>query len=160
MITSSAQRIADYRERGWWGDLSLHGMLRQHAQQYPDLLAVADQPNREDLTGDAPYRLSFAELNHASDNLASQLLQAGIKSGDAILVQLPNIAELVMAYLAASKLGVIISPAAVQYGAHELQHICTTINPSAMLTIEQFNGLPLAANARQHLRPLRCMVHQ
>ncbi len=151
MITSSAQRIADYRERGWWGDLSLHGMLRQHAQQHPDLLAVADQPNREDLTGDAPYRLSFAELNHASDNLASQLLQAGIKSGDAILVQLPNIAELVMAYLAASKLGVIISPAAVQYGAHELQHICTTINPSAMLTIEQFNGLPLAANARQHL---------
>ncbi len=106
MITSSAQRIADYRERGWWGDLSLHGMLRQHAQQHPDLLAVADQPNREDLTGDAPYRLSFAELNHASDNLASQLLQAGIKSGDAILVQLPNIAELVMAYLAASKLGV------------------------------------------------------
>jgi acyl-coenzyme A synthetase/AMP-(fatty) acid ligase len=157
MITSSAQRIADYRERGWWGDLSLHGMLRQHAQQHPDLLAVADQPNREDLTGDAPYRLSFAELNHASDNLASQLLQAGIKSGDAILVQLPNIAELVMAYLAASKLGVIISPAAVQYGAHELQHICTTINPSAMLTIEQFNGLPLAANAQQHL-PESCKV--
>ncbi len=84
--------------------------------------------------------------------LASQLLQAGIKSGDAILVQLPNIAELVMAYLAASKLGVIISPAAVQYGAHELQHICATINPVGhMLTIEQFNGLPLAASARQHL---------
>jgi acyl-CoA synthetase (AMP-forming)/AMP-acid ligase II len=56
-----------------------------------------------------------------------------------------------MAYLAASKIGVIISPAAVQYGAHELQHICATIEPRAMLTIEQFNGLPLAANARQHL---------
>ncbi|MDG1312377.1 MAG: class I adenylate-forming enzyme family protein [Porticoccaceae bacterium] len=151
MITSSAQRIADYRERGWWGDLTLHGMLRQHAHKHPDLLAVADQPNRQDLTGDAPQRLSFLDLNNASDNLASQLLQAGIKSGDAILVQLPNIAELVVAYLAASKIGVIISPAAVQYGAHELQHICTTINPTAMLTIEQFNGLPLAANAQQHL---------
>jgi non-ribosomal peptide synthetase component E (peptide arylation enzyme) len=151
MITSSAQRIADYRERGWWGDLTLHGMLRQHAQHNPDLLAVADQPNRQALTGDDPLRLSFSELNHASDNLAAQLLQVGIKSGEAILVQLPNIAELVMAYLAASKIGVIISPAAVQYGAHELQHICATIEPRAMLTIEQFNGLPLAANARQHL---------
>ena len=151
MITSSVQRIADYRERGWWGDLTLHGMLRQHAQSNPDLLAVADQPNRQALTGDDPVRLSFSELNHASDNLASQLLKAGIKSGDAILVQLPNIAELVMAYLAASKIGVIISPAAVQYGAHELQHICATINPVAILTIEQFNGLPLAVNARQYL---------
>jgi non-ribosomal peptide synthetase component E (peptide arylation enzyme) len=151
MITSSAQRIADYRERGWWGDLTLHGMLRQHAQHNPDLLAVADQPNRQALTGDDPLRLSFSELNHASDNLAAQLLQAGIKSGEAILVQLPNIAELVMAYLAASKIGVIISPAAVQYGAHELQHICATIEPRAMLTIDQFNGLPLAANARQNL---------
>jgi len=151
MITSSVQRIADYRERGWWGDLTLHGMLRQHAQSNPDLLAVADQPNRQALTGDDPVRLSFSELNHASDNLASQLLKAGIKSGDAILVQLPNIAELVMAYLAASKIGVIISPAAVQYGAHELQHICATINPVAILTIEQFNGLPLAVSARQYL---------
>ena len=52
MITSSAQRIADYRARGWWGDLTLHGMLRQHAQSNPDLLAVADQPNRQALTGD------------------------------------------------------------------------------------------------------------
>ena len=151
MITSTVQRIADYRERGWWGDLTLHGMLRQHAQSNPDLLAVADQPNRQALTGDDPVRLSFSELNHASDNLASQLLKAGIKSGDAILVQLPNIAELVMAYLAASKIGVIISPAAVQYGAHELQHICATINPVAILTIEQFNGLPLAVSARQYL---------
>ena len=151
MITSSAQRIADYRERGWWGDLTLHGMLQQHAQQNPDLLAVADQPNRQALTGDDPLRLSFSELDYASDNLAAQLLQAGVQSGESILVQLPNIAELVMAYLAASKIGVIISPAAVQYGAHELQHICATIQPRAMLTIEQFNGLPLAANARQHL---------
>lgn len=151
MITSSAQRIADYRERGWWGDLTLHGMLRQHAQQNPDLLAVADQPNRQALTGDDPLRLSFSELDYASDNLAAQLLQAGVQSGESILVQLPNIAELVIGYLAASKIGVIISPAAVQYGAHELQHICATIQPRAMLTIEQFNGLPLAANARQHL---------
>jgi acyl-CoA synthetase (AMP-forming)/AMP-acid ligase II len=151
MITSSPQRIADYRARGWWGDITLHSMLRQHAAEHPELLAVADQPNRDVLTGDAPLRLSFAELNRATDNLAHQLLQAGVKSNDAILVQLPNIAELVMAYLAASKIGAIISPAAVQYGAHELQHICTTINPVAMVTIDHFNDIALAKNARQHL---------
>ena len=148
MITSSPQRIADYRARGWWGDITLHSMLRQHAAEHPELLAVADQPNRDVLTGDAPLRLSFAELNRATDNLAHQLLQAGVKSNDAILVQLPNIAELVMAYLAASKIGAIISPAAVQYGAHELQHICTTINPVAMVTIDHFNDILIEGKKR------------
>ncbi len=71
MITSSAQRIADYRERGWWGDLSLHGMLRQHAQQHPGPTGGGRpaQPSRH-LTGDASGAgCPSAELNHASDNL-------------------------------------------------------------------------------------------
>ena len=151
MKTSSPQRIAEYREKGWWGDLSLHGCMRQHAEQNPDLLAVADQPNRADLTGEKPFRLSFRDLDRASDNLAAELLSAGVKQQDTVLVQLPNITELVVSYLAISKLGAIISPAAVQYGAHELQHICSTINPVAMITIERFNDMPLASNARRYI---------
>lgn len=151
MKTSSPERIAEYREKGWWGELTLHGTMRQHAEDNPDLLAVADQPNRHALTGDKACRLSFVELDRASDNLAAELLSAGVKQEDTVLVQLPNIAELVVAYLALSKLGAIISPAAVQYGAHELQHICRTIHPVAMITIERFNDMPLASNARHHL---------
>jgi len=147
MITSPKQRISDYRERGWWGDDTLHGLLASNAKQYPDTLAVADQPNRLDLTGDEPCRLSFTELDVASDQLACQLLDRGISTGDRVIVQLPNIVELVVCYMAFSKIGAIISPVPVQYGSHELQHISATISPVAIVTLNRFGALELAKTA-------------
>ncbi len=148
MITSSPDRIRAYTEKGWWGDLTLHHALRKTALSIPEQLAVADQHNREQLTGDQPRRLSFAELDSASDNLACQLLDCGIKAGDALLIQLPNIAELVVTYLAASKLGAIVSPVAVQYGHHELRQIAGVLKAAAMMTMAAFQQQPLADNAR------------
>ena len=147
MITSTKQKISDYRERGWWGDDTLHGLLASNAKQYPDTLAVADQPNRLDLTGDEPCRLSFTELDVASDQLACQLLDRGISTGDRVIVQLPNIVELVVCYMAFSKIGAIISPVPVQYGSHELQHISATISPVAIVTLNRFGALELAKTA-------------
>jgi acyl-CoA synthetase (AMP-forming)/AMP-acid ligase II len=147
MITSPKQRISDYRECGWWGDDTLHGLLASKALEYPDRLAVADQPNRLDLTGDEPCRLSFTELDAASDQLACQLLDRGISTGDRVIVQLPNIVELVVCYMAFSKIGAIISPVPVQYGSHELQHISATISPVAIVTLNRFGALELAKTA-------------
>ena len=147
MITSPKQRIADYRERGWWGDDTLHGLLASKALEYPDRLAVADQPNRLDLTDDKPCRLSFAELDEGSTQVACQLLDRGIRAGDRIIVQLPNIVELVVCYMAVSKIGAIISPVPVQYGSHELQHISATISPVAIVTLERFGALELSKTA-------------
>ena len=147
MKTSSQQRSHDYRERGWWCDDTLHGLLELQARENPDLLAVADQPNRKELTGDEPCRLSYAELHAASTQVACQLLNKGIGAEDRIIVQLPNIAELVICYMAASKIGAIISPVPVQYGSHELHHIRSTISPVAIVTMGYFGALQLAQNA-------------
>ena len=147
MKTSSQQRIHDYHERGWWGDDTLHGLLELQARKNPDLLAVADQPNRKKLTGDEPCRLNYAELNEASTQVACQFLNRGIGAEDSVIVQLPNIAELVICYMAVSKIGAIISPVPVQYGSHELRHISSTISPAAIVTIDHFSALELAQNA-------------
>ena len=80
MITSSPERIEAYTQKGWWRGHTLHGALLQQSHDNPDMLAVADQPDREQLTGDRPLRLSFAEVERASTNLAAQLLQAGIQT--------------------------------------------------------------------------------
>ena len=68
-----------------------------------------------------------------------------------MIVQLPNIAELVVCYMACSKIGAIISPIPVQYGRHELSHISSVISPKAMITIDSFRDLPLAKNAQEYL---------
>jgi acyl-CoA synthetase (AMP-forming)/AMP-acid ligase II len=151
MHTTPPERIAKLTERGHWGHTTLHGLLAQQVNANPGRLAVADQPNRAELTGDEPRRLSFAELETASDALAAQLLARGIGADSKIMVQLPNISELVVCYFAASKLGAVVSPVPVQYGSHELQSLADTLDPDVLLGIERFRAEPLADQGAQAL---------
>ncbi|MDH3993454.1 MAG: acyl--CoA ligase, partial [Gammaproteobacteria bacterium] len=128
-----------------------HGLLADRAAAEPDRLAVADQPNRIELTGEPARRLSFRELDEASDTLAAALLSRGIGSGSIVMAQLPNIAELVICYYALSKLGAIISPVPVQYGSHELSSLAAALEPDALISIAQFRDQALAEQAAQTL---------
>ena len=151
MITSPGKRIDQLTDSGVWGTDTLHSLLAAHVAQRPDMLAVADQPNRQDLTTGENTRLNFRELDQASDALAAVLLEAGLGADDRVVVQLPNIAELVVCYYAASKLGIIVSPIPVQYGAHELRHVAATTDARAVITCEHFRGSPLAREAKSTL---------
>ena len=147
MITSSQSRIDEYTAKGWWGTDTLHGLLAKAVAKNPERLAVADQPNRQELVAGAPLRISYQDLDIYSDRVAEQLLKQGITLGDKIIVQLPNIVELVITYYAASKIGAIISPIAVQYGKHEIKSISELLNTPYFITIDAFKTLPLAATA-------------
>ncbi|MGI9295668.1 MAG: class I adenylate-forming enzyme family protein [Pseudomonadales bacterium] len=158
MITTDPERIASLTAAGSWGTDTLHGLLTGHAGAQPQNLAVKDQPNREQLTGDAPRALSWAELDRASDNLALQLQTAGLGEDDRVIIQLPNIAELLAMYYTLSKMGAIASPVPVQYGSHELQHMAEALNAAAMVTIGRFRKTELAANARSALPKLKVLA--
>ncbi|HEY7776619.1 MAG TPA: class I adenylate-forming enzyme family protein, partial [Kineobactrum sp.] len=151
MQTSSAARIKAMTSAGYWGDETLHGILAARVVDHPDSTALVDQPNKQELTGLPCRRISFRELDSLSDALAAQLLARGLQRGDRLLVQLPNISELALCYYASSKLGVVISPLPVQYGSHEIARFATTLQPAAMITLDDFRGQALAAQARQVL---------
>lgn len=147
MRTTSTERIEELTAQGLWGKDTLHSLLHHWATRTPDALAVADQPNREELTGDQPLRLSFRQLDAASDALAADLLARGLGADDRIMLQLPNISDLVICYYAGSKLGAVMSPIPVQYGSHEISSLAAALSPSAFLSIPRFRGTPLADNA-------------
>jgi non-ribosomal peptide synthetase component E (peptide arylation enzyme) len=111
---SPANRLSELSEQGLWTNQTLHGLLAASVAANPAALAVADQPNKVDLTGTNALRLTYAQLDTASDNLALTLLANNIGLGDTLLVQLPNSVELVTCYFAASKIGAVISPIPVQ----------------------------------------------
>ena len=131
---------------------------RRHARERPSALALKDQPNREELTGDAPLSLRWAELDRASENLAVALQDLGVRADDRLIVQLPNVVELAVLYYAASKLGAIVSPVPVQYSSHELRKIAATLDATAMITIERLRDVTLAEQAREALPDLRVLV--
>ena len=147
MYTTPQERIDELTQLGLWGTRTLHGLLSDCATDRPDALAVADQPNRAELTGDEPRRLNFRQLEEASDTLAATLLAQGIGSGNRVMVQLPNITELVVCYYALSKLGAVISPVPVQYGSHELQNLAEALGTDAMISVTRFRDQPLAEHA-------------
>lgn len=151
MITTKPERIDALTRAGKWGNETLHGLLALQATARPEALAVKDQPNRQELTGDFPQALSWLELTRASDNLALQLHQAGVREDALVIIQLPNIVELIVAYYALSKLGAIASPVPVQYGSHELRLVTKALNADALITIERFRNAELAADARAAL---------
>ena len=153
MKTSSAARITQLTQQGLWGERCLHDLLAERVTQSAHQEALVDQPNREQLTGDAPFRLSFGDIDTASDNLALAWLNFGLTAGDRILVQLPNIAELVVCYYAASKMGVVLSPIPMQYGAHEIAHLATSLDIKLALSLTKFKDEdPSEAFAKAQLR--------
>jgi 2,3-dihydroxybenzoate-AMP ligase len=92
-----AERATRYRELGYWIDRPLGSLLRARAEASPTRTALVA----------GSTRLTYAELDDAVDRLAAGLAGIGLRSGDRILVQLPNIPEFVELCFAAFRLGVI-----------------------------------------------------
>jgi acyl-CoA synthetase (AMP-forming)/AMP-acid ligase II len=140
MILVSEQQIREYTQQGWWGTETLVDLFLKSAQAAPDAIALVDPPNRSEITIGQPQRLTYAEVEQAMNRLAAGLLNAGIGRDDIVMVQLPNIAELVVAYLACARIGAIISPLPVQYRALELRQTMNVTQPRAFITTTNFGG--------------------
>lgn len=140
MQTSSAERIKDYNSKGWWDNETLSEIFQDALDASYDRLALIDPPNRESLVAGPIKRLTFSEVDQAADRIASWMHSGGLRQGDIALVQMPNTVEIVLMYLAAARLGIILSPIAVQYGQFEIDHIQSVIKPKAYLAFRQFRG--------------------
>ena len=77
---------------------------------------------------------TFGELEANSNRLAHHLKTSGFEPGDRLAVYLTNCVELVEAYLAAIKLGLIFTPINALYRESEIGHILSDAEPSAILT--------------------------
>ena len=143
MQTTPQALIDDYTARGWWGRETLDALLRRAVAECPERPALVDPPNRPDIAGGSPTRLSWAELERRVEGLATALHATGLRADDIAVVQLPNIAELALAYLALARLGAIVSPVPVQYGLHELRTIQSELSARAFLSLGSFKGRDL-----------------
>ena len=97
MVPFPAEIARHYRERGYWADRSLAEEYKQVFQRYGERIALID--------GDRTF--TYRQLDHLSENLALNLLQTGVKLLDRVVVQLPNVGEFVILYLALQKIGAI-----------------------------------------------------
>lgn len=149
MIVASEMKRREHRAAKWWGDQTLGAMFRANAARVPARLAVADAPNRSAFAFGEPRRLTYVELEGEVDRIASALSSNGVGKDDIVLVQLPNIVEIIAVYFACAEIGAIVSPIAVQYREHELREISRIMAPRAFICGTQVKGAvrPAAAQA-------------
>jgi 2,3-dihydroxybenzoate-AMP ligase len=86
-----------YREKGYWIDKSLAQEYRIAFDKYENRVALLDRDRS----------ITYRELDRMSNNLALNLLEFGFHPLDRVVVQLPNVAEFVVLYLALQKIGCI-----------------------------------------------------
>ncbi len=146
MILYPADLITAFEQRGWWRDRTLADVFFDNARKHPQRLAIADAPNRHALVGSAPRRLDYAALAREVQDTAARLAGAGIGQDDVVVLQLPNIVELPVMYLACATLGAIASPMPVQYRAHEMRDVFGLLGNRvrAVVSTAHFKGAPLA----------------
>jgi acyl-CoA synthetase (AMP-forming)/AMP-acid ligase II len=148
MRLAPPELIAQYRARGWWGDTTLDDLFRARVREFPGTEAVVDPPNRRELVHvGEPRRLTFAELDERVDRLCAALRAAGLDTGDVLLTQLPNIVEHVELYLAAARLGLVLSPLPMLARQHDIRHAAGMLAPRAFVTVSRFKDTDHAALA-------------
>ncbi len=138
MILDDPAEIERWRRAGWWGTTTIDDLFRACVAAHPQRLALVDAPNRATFAFGAPRRLTFAEVNELVDRLAATLYGAGVRKDGVVLVQLPNIVEIVVAFLACARLGAIVSPIMLAYGERDLRRIVAHLEPAAVLTLAAF----------------------
>ena len=113
--------------------------------------SVAAYPDREALVI-GPDRLTYRALGHQVDALAAALSGLGIGKGDKVAMILPNVPEGFLAFFAASKIGAVAVPVNMRLGPHELRHILSDCEATAIITIAEMMGRPYYRMI-QSLRP-------
>lgn len=137
-----------YRQEGYWQGVTLGGVLGECADRYGDRTAL--------VAGER--RWTYRELDRHASALAAGLDRLGVRTGDRVIVQLPNLPELVALCFALFRLG---APPVLALPAHrrsELSHLCEVSGAVAYVVPDIHQGFdyrPLAAQLRESVPSLR-----
>src|SRR5260370_7848888 len=85
-------------------------IFRRVAQRRPEALALVDAPNRKTFTDGVPRRLTFAQADRMVSAIAGHLRKMELPTDSVVGIQLPNIAENILAILGVMRAGMIAAP--------------------------------------------------
>lgn len=152
MILHPPALIERYTKAGFWGERTLLDLIDAAAPERP---AIVDPPDREALVGTPPAALDWGGFRRAVDAIASGLVRAGVRRDDIVMVQLPNVWELLALYFAVARAGGVISPMPMQWRASELRNVKETSGARLAIGVRRFKDAePLAIAASLGLETL------
>jgi 2,3-dihydroxybenzoate-AMP ligase len=142
---------ARYAREGYWSGDTLGELPAEWADRFGDRTAVVAGRDR----------CSYRELASRSDRLAAGFHNLGIRRGDRVVVQLPNVTEFFEVLFGLFTVGavpVVVLPA---YRLSEVGYFCEFTGAVAYVTADRHAGFDfrvLAADVRRRVSTLRHVV--
>jgi acyl-CoA synthetase (AMP-forming)/AMP-acid ligase II len=110
--------------------LNLANMVKLNSKKFSKTVALKDSKRS----------LTYPELNKRVNKLSNSLLSLGLKKGDKFAVLLENSIEIVEAYLAAAKTGLIIIPVHFRFVGKEIEYIIDNSDAEAFIVHDEFTS--------------------
>jgi len=140
-----------YRQLGYWEDITIAEMFSRAASRHPDKTAL--------ICGE--QRIDYQTLERTALGLACQLLKAGIRPLDRVVVQLPNSPEFVYTYLALARIGAIPVMALRAHRQTEIRHFVRASGAIAYVIpdmVGRFDYRPMARAVQAEHPHLRSVL--
>jgi acyl-CoA synthetase (AMP-forming)/AMP-acid ligase II len=119
--------------------LNLGQMVKMNAKKFPNHIAIKDKDRS----------FTYPELNKRVNKLAHSLLSLGLKKGDKFAVMLENSIEIVEAYLAAAKTGLVVAPVHFRFIGKEILNLMENSDAEAFIVHEEF--IPVVNSIKDEL---------
>ena len=120
--------------------LNLAEMVKINTKKFPKKVAVKDKARK----------LTYHELNKRVNKLSHSLLSLGLKKGDKFAVLLENSIEIVEAYLAAAKTGLVIVPIHFRFVGREIINVMENSDSKAFIVHNEF--IPIINSIKSQLK--------
>ncbi len=129
----------DYRRSGCWEAKTLADVLQERAREHPQRVFLCD----------ATGSLTYAEVDGLAARLAERLARCGLQPRDIVLLQLPNVRELVIVFFALHRIGVVPVMCLPAHRYSELAHFAKVTRATAHFFAPGFRGFDFLAMARE-----------
>ena len=119
-----------YRDAGYWRGETFDEYLRRLTSEAGARMAVID----------SRYQLSYSDLESRVGRMAFGFVEAGLRRGQAVVLQLPNRVEFVIAFFALQRLGVVPILALPSHRSNEILHFCRIARAAAYVVGRDGDG--------------------
>lgn len=118
-----------YIAKGYWSGKSLGETIEPAVRATPSKVAIVAEDGR---------KVTYAELKQKADRIALKLRELGLKQYDAVMVQLPNCPEFIIAYYGIQRAGLMATLTVSQFRAVEVRHLAKLTDAVAIIVPKEF----------------------
>ncbi len=143
--------IQRYESQGFWEGGVFPDYLENNLKRFPEKEALVD----------SKMRITFSELNRVVNNVASNLLEMGVRKNDVIAVQVPNGVEYFFMRYALAKIGSVLLGIGIGMRKRELNHLLTITNAKGMVApavFHRFNFAEMMRDLQKDLPSLKYVL--